>query len=122
MSEKFKSAQGLVPSDGANPPVIVIGRFEIDPARREEFLQGRVPMQEATRREPGCLCYAASADPLEPGVINMMELWATRADFDLHLQVLARRSPEELAALRRIPLLGGRITQYEVASSGPVPA
>ena len=120
MSEQVKGSQGLVASDAANPPVVVIGRFEIEPARREEFLRSRVAMQEATRREPGCQCYAASADPLDPGVINMMELWATRADFQRHLAVLAARTPEEIAATRRVPLLGGKITQYEVAASGPV--
>jgi quinol monooxygenase YgiN len=121
MSENAKNTPSLVAADAADPPVVVIGRFEIDPAQRDDFLQGRLGVQEATRKEPGCLLYAASADPLDPGVINMMELWATRKDFQQHLRVLAARTPEELAPLRRIPLLGGKITQYEVAASGPVP-
>jgi quinol monooxygenase YgiN len=121
MSESPKNTPALVAADANDPPVVVIGRFEIEPGRREEFLRGRVAVQEVTRKEPGCLLYAASADPLEPSVINMMELWATRRDFQKHLAVLAARTPEELAPLRRIPLLGGKITQYEVAASGPVP-
>jgi quinol monooxygenase YgiN len=122
MSDEAESNTGLIASDESDPPVIVIGRFEIDPARREEFLQSRLDVQAATRKEPGCLSYAASADPLDAGVINMLELWRSRKDFQKHLDVLAARTPEELAPLRRIPLLGGKITQYEVAASGPVPA
>jgi quinol monooxygenase YgiN len=113
-------SQSLAKADPADPPIIVIGRFRVEASQRQTFLEGRVPMQAATRREQGCLTYAASADPLEPDIINMIELWESRTAFNQHLAVLAARTPAELAEARKISFLEASIVRYEVAASGPL--
>lgn len=49
---------------------------------------------EATRREPGCLDYAAHLDPADPRRVLFYERWADQAALDRHW------ASEHLAAFR----------------------
>lgn len=52
----------------------------------------------ATRAEPGCLEYAFSPDPVEPGRIIVLERWATQQEFEAHIAAAKARPPKEAAA------------------------
>jgi len=67
------------------PVIIVSGTFEVDPARRDEFLAERHQRMRTSRAEAGCLEYTFSADPLDPGRVLLFERWAGQAELDAHL-------------------------------------
>lgn len=56
-----------------------------DPSRRDEVVAASAPVQAATRRdEPGCLVYCFAADPVQPDLIQVYELWADEASLEAH--------------------------------------
>jgi quinol monooxygenase YgiN len=65
--------------------IIVSGTFEVDPARREDFLLERHERMRSSRAEAGCLEYTFSADPLDAGRVLLFERWETQAALDAHL-------------------------------------
>lgn len=58
--------------------VIVAGHVVVDPEEREDYLAGCVEVVQQARRAPGCLDFAVSADPIEPGRINVFERWESQ--------------------------------------------
>ena len=59
--------------------VIVAGQLVVDPEQRESYLASCVGVVEQARATPGCLDFAISADLVEPGRINVLERWESRA-------------------------------------------
>jgi quinol monooxygenase YgiN len=59
--------------------VIVAGHLVVDPEGREDYLRGCVDVVRQGRRARGCLDFAISADPIEPGRINIFERWESQA-------------------------------------------
>ena len=56
-----------------------------NPARRDSLVAESAPIQAATRRdEPGCLVYCFAADPVEPDLIQVYELWTDDAALQQH--------------------------------------
>ena len=56
-----------------------------DAARRDEIVAASVPIQRATRvDEPGCIVYCFAADPCEPDLIQVYELWEDEASLTAH--------------------------------------
>jgi quinol monooxygenase YgiN len=102
--------------------VIVGGSFEVEPARRDEYLQGRLPDVATSRSERGCLEYVLSADPLVPGRVVLFERWEDGDCLGEHLQ--AARAKRATAAPTEgpdaVPVLAAEITRYEISSSGPL--
>jgi quinol monooxygenase YgiN len=93
--------------------VIVMGTFEVDPARREEFLAERAERMRSSRAEPGCLEYTFSADPLDPGRVVLAERWASQAALDAHLGAPAPPSPA-------VAPTSASIVVYDVAGERPL--
>jgi quinol monooxygenase YgiN len=59
--------------------VIVAGHLVVDPRQRDDYLSGCLEVVHQARRAAGCLDFALSADPLEPGRINIYERWESQA-------------------------------------------
>jgi quinol monooxygenase YgiN len=60
--------------------IIVSGSLHVDPARRDAYLEARVPILEHARGAPGCLDFSLSADLLDAGRVNVYERWRSRED------------------------------------------
>jgi quinol monooxygenase YgiN len=75
-------------------------------------------MMEATRREPGCISYAFSADLAHAGRFRIFEEWESQDALDLHF------ASSHMAAFQgRVAGLGVKgmsIKKYEVAAVGPL--
>ena len=97
--------------------VIVAGVFQVEPARRAEFLQFRQADIRATRLEKGCLDYVFTADTDDPGIVRLFERWETADDLAAHLAVLSQRQAPPEGAPK---MLAADIQRYEVASFGPL--
>jgi quinol monooxygenase YgiN len=72
--------------------VIVGGWFEVDPARRDEFVEQRVESMRRSRADHGCIEYVIAADPLDPVRVVLYERWETQADLDAHGARMAAES------------------------------
>lgn len=96
--------------------IIVAGHFIVDPSQREQFLRSREDVMRASRAEPGCITYAFSADPLDPGRVLLFERWESKAALAGHLAALRQRP----RAQNGVPVLESEIQQYEISATGPV--
>jgi quinol monooxygenase YgiN len=96
--------------------LIVAGHFDVDPAEREEFIADRVEIIRASRAEPGCITYAFSADPIEPGRVLLFERWESKPALATHLEGLRSAPP----TAHDIQILGAKIQQYEISVEGAV--
>jgi quinol monooxygenase YgiN len=79
----------------ADELVIVAGTFTVDPARRAEFLEGRLESIRASREDRGCLEYAMSADAADPALVRLFEMWTSLADLQAHVQRIQASLPAE---------------------------
>jgi quinol monooxygenase YgiN len=95
--------------------VIVGGTFEVDPDRREEFLRERHEAMRTSRAEAGCLDYAFSADPIEPGRVLLFERWTTQEALDAHLNRLRSDAP----AANAVPALKASLVFYDAEMQPP---
>lgn len=90
--------------------ILVTGRLYVEPAERERFLTDAEQVSRLAREAPGCVDFHLSADPLEPGRVNVFEQWDSVA------AVEAFRgdgpSGDQAAAI-----LSAEVWQHEVASS-----
>lgn len=57
-----------------------------DATTREALIARSAPIQKATRDdEPGCLVYCFAADPCQPDLIQVYELWESEEALAAHL-------------------------------------
>jgi quinol monooxygenase YgiN len=96
--------------------IIVAGHFIVDPDQREQFLYSRADMMRTSRSEAGCITYAFSPDPLDPGRVLLFERWETKAALADHLAALRRgtRPPDG------VEVQASEVQQYEISAVGPV--
>lgn len=59
--------------------IIVSGTIRVDPTDRDEYLEECRDVIETARRATGCIDFYLTADPLEPGRINVYEQWESIA-------------------------------------------
>lgn len=93
--------------------IIVSGALHVDADQREAYLEGCRAVIEQARRAPGCLDFHLSADPIEPGRINVFEQWES-ADAVEGFRG-SGPSDEQGAAIR-----SAAVFQHEIASTQPL--
>ena len=59
--------------------VIVAGPTPVEPQQRESYRAGCVSAGERARGAAGCLDFAITADPIDPGRVNIFERWESQA-------------------------------------------
>jgi quinol monooxygenase YgiN len=62
--------------------VIVAGHITVEPQQRESYLAGCVSVVERARGAAGCLDFAITADPIDPGRVNVFERWESQEALD----------------------------------------
>jgi quinol monooxygenase YgiN len=92
----------------ADEMVIVAGTFTVDPARRTEFLEGRLDSIRASRADRGCLEYTMSADAVDSGLVRLFEMWSSMADLQAHVERIRSSPPAEGG----VPVLGRDMKIY----------
>ena len=95
--------------------VVVVGQFRLPPERMDEARGAMRKVMEATRAEDGCIEYNYAEDVLDPGLIRVSEVWASREQLAAHLKTPHMAVwAEERAGLG---LTGRAITVYAVSGS-----
>jgi quinol monooxygenase YgiN len=96
--------------------IIVAGHFIVAPDQREQFLRGRAEIMQRSRSEPGCVTYAFTPDPLDPGRVLLFERWESKAALADHLAALRQRPRQPDG----VEVRESEIQQYEISAVGPV--
>ncbi len=58
--------------------IIVAGSLTVEPSKRDAYLAGSAEIVEQARAAEGCLDFSISADLIEPGRVNILELWDSK--------------------------------------------
>ena len=97
--------------------LILAGTFRIDPNKLGEAEPHMAAVIEASSREEGCVYFSFGYDVLEPGFINVHEVWRDQAALDEH-----RATPHFLAwkgCREAIGMHDRRLSLYEIAKATP---
>jgi quinol monooxygenase YgiN len=62
--------------------IIVAGKIYVDDQVRDDYVAGCRSVVEQARSAPGCLDFTIAADPLEPGRVNVYEVWESDEDVE----------------------------------------
>ena len=101
------------------PGVIVIARVRCRPAQRADLLALLERLQEASRRDEGCLRYGFSATIEDDNAFVAVEEWASRDALAAHLRQshIAEFVRDLPAAIDAPP----EVAMHEIAGTGPLP-
>lgn len=97
--------------------LILAGTFRIDPNRLAEAEPHMAAVIEASGREEGCLYFSFGYDVLEPGLINVHEVWRDQTALEEH-----RATPHFLAWKAARDIIGmhdRRLSLYEISKATP---
>lgn len=98
--------------------VIVIGQFRIPAERMAQARPLMAKVMLATRAEAGCIEYNYAEDVLDPGLIRVSEVWASRAQLDVHFKT--PHMAVWAAERAELGLTGRDIKVYEADAGVPV--
>ena len=93
--------------------VIVAGHITVEPQQRQSYLAGCLRVVEQARRAAGCLDFAIAADLVDPGRINIYELWESQRAVETFRS--SGPSDEQGAAM-----LSASVAEYEIADVRPL--
>ena len=66
--------------------IVIAGKIQVKPEKRDEAQKAALAMVEATRRESGCISYTFYADLVEPATFFLFEEWESDAALGSHFQ------------------------------------
>ena len=101
--------------------IVVAGTIGFaDQAQRDGAVAATVELQRNTRDdEPGCLAYCFAADPVDPTLVQVYELWVDAASLRAHFE--HRNYGAMRDVLRRFERSGASVTaKYRCDASAPV--
>ena len=99
--------------------IIVIGRVDCRPERRDDLVALMKTMQEASLREEGCLRYGFYAAVENPLTMIAVEEWADRDALDRHFATAHLH--KFAAGLRDLAATAPEVAIHEVADTRPFP-
>ena len=95
--------------------IVIAGKIQVRPERREEAVRAALAMAEATRREQGCVSYTFYGDLVDQGTFFLFEEWESDAALAAHFQTPhMARFQEQVPALLAAP---PTIRRYVVESA-----
>jgi quinol monooxygenase YgiN len=98
--------------------IVVAGEIDFPPENREAALAGAKELIDMALAEKGCLHYAWSADPHDPGRVHVFEEWESAEDLQAHL--VAPSYTGMLAHLGPFSILSANTRKYRCDLSEPV--
>lgn len=98
--------------------IIIAGKVDVDPKQRDAALQAGIPHVEGALSQKGCVAYAWTADPADPGGIWVYERWDSAEDLAAHL-----KGPHYVAMRDTIAahgLRGADVSKFAISQTGAV--
>ena len=93
--------------------IVVQVEVIVEPGSTDQVRDAVSKMEQATRREPGCLKYAFSVDVTDPGMVRVTERWESLDAIKAHLA--SPHMAEFNQAVGALKPKGLDIKAYEVA-------
>lgn len=93
--------------------IIVSGALWVDAGKRDGYIDDCLEVTRAAREADGCVDFHLSADPIEPGRINVFEQWESVEAVEAFRG--SGPSSEQAAAI-----LDAKVVQHGIASSTPL--
>ena len=90
--------------------IIVAGLLHVDPSERDRYLADCQDLIRQARETEGCLDFYLTADPIEPGRINVFEQWESVAAVEA-FRGSGPSGPQQEA------IKSATVSQHEIASS-----
>lgn len=98
--------------------LVIAGKIELDPAKREQAIAAAIEMMRETHKEKGCKSYVFSTSLEDPGTFQLFEEWesdeALRAHFDTPHMARFRQ------AMGGLGIKNMAVQRYDVSKVGPV--
>lgn len=91
--------------------IIVAGTLHVSPPERDAYLSAVRGVADQARSFPGCLDFAQSPDPNDPGRINVFERW--ESDEAL---LAFRSSGTDDGAGEALQILGADVARYRIST------
>jgi quinol monooxygenase YgiN len=88
--------------------IIIAGQLRLNAADRDRYLAAVADVTRLARQAPGCHDFVQAPDPLDPGRINVFELWESDDDLNRF-----RNSGGPLPPLP--PLLSAEVFRYRIS-------
>ncbi|WP_113889913.1 putative quinol monooxygenase [Roseiarcus fermentans] len=98
--------------------LLIVGTIRVPPETIAATRAAARRMIEATRAEDGCAHYAFAEDVLDPGLIQIYELWRDQAALDAHFA--SAHMAEWRAVLGEIGVLDRKLRIHEVGEGRPL--
>lgn len=92
--------------------VIVAGNVFVEVSERDLFVAAHQEIVQRARVAPGCIDVSISADPSDPGRVNIFEHWESEHALDAWRAVSPKPDTE-------IEIAVAEVFKHQVASSGP---
>lgn len=89
--------------------IIVAGHLSVDPAVRDAYVAGCRQVVELARNAPGCLDFTITADPLDPGRVDVYERWES----DEAVEAFRGSGPSDA---QQAQILGADVARYRISS------
>jgi quinol monooxygenase YgiN len=92
--------------------LIIAGPVFVDPDRRDTFVEGHRETVVRARAYPGCLDLAITADGVEPGRVNIFEMWESEEQLGTWRAV----APTPSSSVP--PIVRDEVRKHVISSSG----
>ncbi|MFI7606692.1 putative quinol monooxygenase [Micromonospora sp. NPDC049366] len=89
--------------------IIVAGSLYVDPDGRDAYLASCLDTVRQARSAPGCVDFAISPDPVEPGRVNVYERWES----DQQLLDFRGSGPSEE---QTVEIRGAEVHRYRISA------
>lgn len=90
--------------------IIVAGSLNLHPDGRARYLDDCIEVVRAARSAAGCIDFHMSADPIEPGRINIFEQWES-------IEAVEAYRGSGTSEDQRAAILSAHVVQHEVGNS-----
>ncbi|MFI6167603.1 putative quinol monooxygenase [Nocardia sp. NPDC051052] len=87
--------------------LIIAGYTEVDPTHRDALVSAFHDLLSRCRSAPGCLDCAITADPIDPGRVNILERWDTPENLEARRAIADAPDPG-------IPIKNNHVMKYTV--------
>jgi quinol monooxygenase YgiN len=98
--------------------ILIAGNIDFDPAFVSQMIVSAAPLIRAALDEEGCVAYAWSLDPLQPGRVRVFEEWTDESALARHFSGGPYRDMG--AHLRAAGMMGFAVNKYRSDLCEPV--
>lgn len=94
--------------------LVISGEIRVAPESRATAVAAAIKVEQATRKEAGCLSYSFYSDLEDPNVFRIFEEWESADALSAHLKT--PHIAEFRKEMAEVTILSRRLKNYEIAA------